>query len=112
MGPIALMIIILVALFIIGPVLKLAVGLTFAALIPILFAMLAGMFAGRLIRGRGYGPFGDVLLGLAGWFVGTIVLSILGISTTGGLIGILVAVIGAVILVGLIRLMGDKDFAR
>ena len=111
MGPIALIIIILVALLIVGPVLQLAAGLTLAVIIPIVLAMLTGMFAGRLIRGRGYGPMGDVLLGLAGWFVGTIVLSMLGVGTSGGLVGILVGVIGAVILIGLVRLFGDKNFA-
>jgi uncharacterized membrane protein YeaQ/YmgE (transglycosylase-associated protein family) len=112
MGPIALIVIILLVLFVIGPLLKIAAGLTFALIIPILFAMLAGMFAGRLIRGRGYGPFGDVLLGLAGWFVGAIVLGMLGVGASGGLVGILVSIVGAVILVGLVRLLGDKDFAR
>jgi uncharacterized membrane protein YeaQ/YmgE (transglycosylase-associated protein family) len=73
------------------------------------------MFAGRLVRGRGYGPVGDVLLGLAGWFVGTVVLSMVGLSGISNiwLIGnILVGIIGAVILVGLVRLLGDQNFAR
>ena len=114
MGAIALFIIIIVALILIGPVLKLAVGLTFAVIVPLFFAMLAGMFAGRLIRGRGYGPVGDIVLGLLGWFVGNFILGLLGLGGLGGLPligGILVAIVGAVVLVWLIRMLGDKSFA-
>ncbi|MBZ0298264.1 MAG: GlsB/YeaQ/YmgE family stress response membrane protein [Anaerolineae bacterium] len=76
--------------------------------------MLAGMFAGRLIRGRGYGPVGDVLLGLTGGIVGSLVLGLIGLGGIGHIPligGILVGVIGAVILVWLLRLLGNRDFA-
>ena len=38
--------------------------------IRLLLWMLAGTLAGRLLRGRGYGLLGDILLGLAGGIVG------------------------------------------
>lgn len=114
MGAFALIILILLALIILGPVLKLVAAITFGLIVSVFLWMLAGMFAGRLIRGRGYGPTGDVLLGLAGGLVGSIVLGFLGIEAVGSVPlvgGILVGIIGAVILVWLIRLFGNRDFA-
>lgn len=77
--------------------------------------MLAGMFAGRLLRGRGYGPLMDVLLGLGGGILGSILLSLLGLGWVGDIwiVGnILVGVIGAVILVYLVRMFGNRQFGR
>jgi uncharacterized membrane protein YeaQ/YmgE (transglycosylase-associated protein family) len=113
MGAFALFVVILLALLVLGPVLQAAAWLTLDLVISAFFWMLAGMFAGRLIRGRGYGPVGDVLLGLAGGVVGSLVLGLLGIGGLGRfplIGGILVGVIGAVILVWVIRLLGHKTF--
>jgi uncharacterized membrane protein YeaQ/YmgE (transglycosylase-associated protein family) len=88
--------------------------IAFALLIPIIFWMLAGMLAGRVLRGRGYGPVADVLLGLAGGIVGSLVLSLIGLGWLGNiwLVGsIVVGVIGAVLLVYAVRFFGNKDFA-
>lgn len=84
-------------------------------LVAVIVWMLAGMFAGRLLRGSGYGPVGDVLLGLAGGVVGSIVVRLLNLGWIGDIwiIGnIIVGVIGAVVLVWLVRLVFKRDFAR
>jgi uncharacterized membrane protein YeaQ/YmgE (transglycosylase-associated protein family) len=108
MGVIILLILAFVALVVISSLFKIAL----ITLIPALVWMLAGMFAGRIMRGRGYGPIGDILLGLVGGFVGSIALGLLGIHL-GGIIGALVAgTLGAVIFVYLIRLVGNQNFAR
>ncbi|MAS36721.1 MAG: GlsB/YeaQ/YmgE family stress response membrane protein [Anaerolineaceae bacterium] len=76
--------------------------------------MLAGMFAGRLIRGRGYGPAGDILLGLVGGVIGSILLSLIGLGGIGQIPligGIVVGIIGAVFVVWLGRLFGNQNFA-
>ena len=115
MGGIALFVLILLGMIVIGPVLHVAVWLTLDLIVSVFFWMLAGMFAGRLIRGRGYGPVGDVLLGLTGGIVGSIILGLLGLGGIGQFPlvgGILVGIIGAVILVWLLRLLGSRDFAR
>lgn len=114
MGGFALFILILLALLIVGPVLHAIAWLTIDLVISIFFWMLAGMFAGRLIRGRGYGLVGDVLLGLAGGFVGSLILGLLGVGGIGNIPligGIIVGVIGAVILVWLVRQFADRNFA-
>lgn len=109
-GILVAIVFILLAIFILNTAFSLG-GL----LIALLAWMLAGMFAGRLLRGRGYGPVWDVALGIAGGVVGSLVLGLLNIGGIGGipLVGdILVGIIGAVILVYLVRLVGDRNFGR
>ena len=70
----------------------------------------AGFLAGQIIRGKGYGPVGDVLLGMAGFFVGSLLFGRLG---QAGLCGaILVSFVGALVLILGVRLVLDKDFAK
>jgi uncharacterized membrane protein YeaQ/YmgE (transglycosylase-associated protein family) len=109
-GILVAIVFILLAIFILNTAFSLG-GL----LIALLAWMLAGMFAGRLLRGRGYGPVWDIALGIAGGVVGSLVLGLLNIGGIGGipLVGdILVGIIGAVILVYLVRLVGDRNFGR
>jgi uncharacterized membrane protein YeaQ/YmgE (transglycosylase-associated protein family) len=105
---VVLLVLAILALILIGPV----IGLTANLIIPIFLWMLAGMFAGRILRGRGYGPLGDILLGLIGGLVGNLVLGLFGVHM-GGLIGTLLAgTLGALIVVYLVRLVGNSQFAR
>jgi uncharacterized membrane protein YeaQ/YmgE (transglycosylase-associated protein family) len=70
----------------------------------------AGFLAGQLIRGRGYNPVGNVLLGMAGFFVGSLLFGRLG---NAGLCGaIFVSLVGALVLIFGVRVFLDKDFAR
>lgn len=85
----------------------------FGFILMILVWMFIGWIAGKLLRGKSYGPIYDALLGLGGAIVGNFVLGLAGVSL-GGLIGTVIAgVVGALILVGVIRTVGgDKGFAR
>ncbi|MBP8972594.1 MAG: GlsB/YeaQ/YmgE family stress response membrane protein [Anaerolineae bacterium] len=70
----------------------------------------AGFLAGQVIRGRGYNPVGNVLLGMAGFFVGSLLFGRMG---TAGLCGaVIVSFLGALLLIGGVRLLIDSDFAR
>ena len=111
MGFFVFLFIAIVAVLALGSLLHVAFGL----LIAIVLWMLAGMFAGRILRGRGYGPIMDVLLGLVGGFVGSFVLGLFGLGWVGNIVfvgHILVGIIGAILFVYLIRLIGDKSFAK
>ena len=56
------------------------------------------------MKGSSYGVLMDILLGIAGGVVGTFVMRLLGFYSTGGIIpSILVAILGAVLLVALAR---------
>lgn len=59
---------------------------------------LAGWLAGNIIKGRGFGLIGNIIVGIVGAVLGGFVFGLLGI-TTGGLIGaVIMGTIGAVIL--------------
>ncbi|XZF14614.1 GlsB/YeaQ/YmgE family stress response membrane protein [Chitinophagaceae bacterium MMS25-I14] len=68
----------------------------------IILGGLAGFLAGKLMRGEGYGILIDILLGLAGGWLGSWIAGILRIPTFGYFI---TAFLGAVLLVGLTRLI-------
>ncbi len=72
----------------------------------------AGTLAGRLIRGRGYGPLGDIILGLIGSMVGGVVFNLLGIGPSGICGHIVVAAAGAILVVLGVRVVLDSNFAR
>lgn len=71
----------------------------------VIVGLIAGWAAGRIMKGGGYGPAMDIVLGIVGAVVGGWLLGLLGIHA-GGLIGtILVAIVGAVFLIWLSRLL-------
>jgi uncharacterized membrane protein YeaQ/YmgE (transglycosylase-associated protein family) len=72
----------------------------------ILVGLVAGWLAGKVMKGGGYGVIVDIVLGIIGGFVGGWLFGFLGWWPGGGVIGsILVAFVGAVILVGITRLI-------
>lgn len=73
--------------------------------------LLAGWLAGHLVRGRGFGCLGDIVLGLIGAAIGGFVLSQvpLGISGEQGFWGTLViAFLGAFVLALIGRVIGGN----
>jgi uncharacterized membrane protein YeaQ/YmgE (transglycosylase-associated protein family) len=65
---------------------------------------LAGWATGQIMKGGGYGLLGDILLGIVGGFIGGFLLGRLAMG--GGLLGdFLIRLIGAVVLVALVRLL-------
>ncbi len=69
--------------------------------LELLACVIAGWLAGLLMKGRGYGVIGDLLLGLVGGWLGGF---LFGHFLGGGLIGdILVRLIGAILLVVIVR---------
>ncbi len=73
----------------------------------IIIGVIAGALAGRVIRGAGFGLFGDMVVGLAGAVIGGVLLHALthqGHASPSVLIEILVAFAGAVVLLLLARL--------
>jgi uncharacterized membrane protein YeaQ/YmgE (transglycosylase-associated protein family) len=72
----------------------------------IIDGLIAGWAAGRIMRGGGYGPLTDILLGMVGAVVGGWIFNALGIYPAGGLIAsIVVAIIGAIFIIWLTRLI-------
>ena len=73
----------------------------------LIVGLVAGVLASLVMGGTGYGIIGDIIIGIVGAFVGGWLFSALGVaSPLGGLAGtILVAFIGAVVLLFILRLI-------
>jgi uncharacterized membrane protein YeaQ/YmgE (transglycosylase-associated protein family) len=72
----------------------------------IIVGLIAGWAAGKIMRGGGYGPAMDIVLGMVGAVVGGWIFNALGIYPGGGILGsIVVAIIGAIFLIWLSRLL-------
>jgi uncharacterized membrane protein YeaQ/YmgE (transglycosylase-associated protein family) len=73
----------------------------------LLIGLLAGAIAGRLVRGRGFGCLVDMLVGVIGAVVGGFLLNLFlpGDQTYGFLGSLVVALLGAVVLLALLRLI-------
>ena len=72
----------------------------------IVVGLIAGWLAGQVMRGGGYGVLVDIILGILGGLLGGWLFGMMGIWPGGGVIGsLIVAFIGAVILVGITRLI-------
>ena len=74
-------------------------------LIFLLIGAVAGWIAGSVMKGKGYGIIGNMVIGIIGAIVGGLLFGLLGISA-GGIIGSLVtATVGAIVLIFLVRLI-------
>jgi uncharacterized membrane protein YeaQ/YmgE (transglycosylase-associated protein family) len=65
----------------------------------IIVGLVAGLFAGKILKGDGYGPVMDIVMGIGGAVVGGLLMRSVGLGGYGGtIITTLVAMIGAVVL--------------
>jgi uncharacterized membrane protein YeaQ/YmgE (transglycosylase-associated protein family) len=81
----------------------------------IIIGVIAGWLTGKLMKGSGYGFFIDMIVGLVGAVIGGFIASHLGIAPPGqqGLIvSIIIAVIGAVILTWIVRVISGNRSAN
>ena len=69
----------------------------------ILIGGLAGWLTGKLMRGEGYGIIVNIILGIAGGIIGSFVFGLLGLSTVSIIGELITAVVGAAILVYIVR---------
>jgi uncharacterized membrane protein YeaQ/YmgE (transglycosylase-associated protein family) len=71
---------------------------------------LAGWLASLLVRGGGLGILGDIVVGIVGAFIGGFLVNLLGgVGITGfNFWSFVVALIGAVVLLWVVRLMSGR----
>lgn len=67
--------------------------------------LIAGWLAGKIMKGSGYGLVGDLVIGILGAFVGGWIFGILGLGAWGFLGSIIVALVGALALLYIVRLV-------
>ena len=77
---------------------------THSLIIFLVIGAVAGWLAGLLMRGGGFGLFGNIVVGIVGSVIGGFLFGLLGI-TAGGFVGSLVtAVVGAAVLLFVVGL--------
>ena len=77
------------------------------SILVILFVgLVAGWLAGKIVRGTGFGIIGDILVGIAGALIASLLFPKLGIHLgTGLLSAIIYSAIGAILLLVVVRLI-------
>ena len=75
-------------------------------LVILFVGLIAGWLAGKLVRGTGFGLIGDLIVGIAGALVASLLFPRLGIHLGTGLVSeIIYSAIGAVLLLFIVRLV-------
>ena len=80
------------------------------SILVILFVgLVAGWLAGKIVRGTGFGIIGDILVGIAGALIASLLFPRLGIHLGTGLVSeIIYSAIGAILLLLIVRLLRTR----
>ena len=71
----------------------------------ILIGIVAGWLAGQIVKGRGMGVIVDLIVGIIGALLGGWLFGLLGMASSGLIGQLVVATVGAVVLLLLVRLV-------
>ncbi len=74
-----------------------------AFLTVLLVGLIAGWLSGLILKGRGFSLLGNVIVGVIGAFLGGFILRLLGVGITGFIGQIIVATLGSLLFVWLLR---------
>ena len=78
-------------------------------LVILFVGLIAGWLAGKLVRGTGFGLIGDLIVGIAGALVASLLFPRIGIHLGTGLVSeIIYSAIGAVVLLLIVRLLRGR----
>ena len=69
----------------------------------IIVGLAAGYLAGLIWKGRGFGLVGNLLIGVAGSFLGRFLFNLLGFAVYGFVAQLVAAIIGAIVLLWIIN---------
>jgi uncharacterized membrane protein YeaQ/YmgE (transglycosylase-associated protein family) len=69
----------------------------------IVVGLIAGFLAGLVMRGGGFGIVGDIVVGILGAIIGGFVAGLLGLGASGFVGSIIIAFLGACILIAVLR---------
>jgi uncharacterized membrane protein YeaQ/YmgE (transglycosylase-associated protein family) len=74
-------------------------------LLWLISGIIAGWLTGMVMKGGGFGVIGDLIVGLLGGLIGGFLASMVGLEPTSWIGQILVAVLGGVVLVAIVRMI-------
>ena len=75
----------------------------------LIIGALAGWLAGQIMKGRGFGVIGNILVGVVGAFIGGILFRVLGFAAFGLIAQLIMATIGAIILLWIAGYLRKKN---
>lgn len=75
-------------------------------IIALIVGCLAGWLAGNFFRGKGFGVFGNMVVGVVGAMLGRWIFQAVGLHASGFLGSLITATAGAVVLLVLLRWLG------
>jgi uncharacterized membrane protein YeaQ/YmgE (transglycosylase-associated protein family) len=78
----------------------------------IIVGAIAGFLAGKVMTGHGLGLIWDIVVGILGAFLGGWLAGLVGIAVTSTVALIIVAFVGAVILLAIFRLLTSRGVVR
>lgn len=81
-------------------------------LVFIIVGAIAGFLAGKVVTGHGLGLIWDIVVGIVGAFLGGWLAGLVGIAVTSLVVLIIVAFVGACILLALFRLITSRGMVR
>jgi|SRR6266851_3026370 len=82
---------------------------TQSILVILVVGIIAGWLAGKIVRGTGFGLIGDLVVGIAGALVATLLFPRLGIHLGSGIVSeIIYSALGAIILLLIVRLIRGR----
>lgn len=71
----------------------------------LIIGAVAGWLAGNIMKGRGFGVLGNIVVGIIGSFLGGMLFGALGLKAFGLIGSLITATVGAVVLLYLISLV-------
>ena len=74
----------------------------------LLIGAAAGFMAGQITRGRGFGLAGNVVLGVIGALIGSLVFGLFGFKATNTLASLISATVGSIILIFGLQRLSEK----
>ena len=77
-------------------------------LYAILLGALVGWLAGQITKGSGFGVIGNILIGIGGGFLGSLVFTLVGFKTTSIIGEIISGIIGAILLLWIIGKLRNR----
>jgi uncharacterized membrane protein YeaQ/YmgE (transglycosylase-associated protein family) len=78
-------------------------------IITLIIGGIAGWLAGKIMRGGGFGVLMNVVIGVAGSFVGTALFWILGLRATGLIGNLIAATLGAIVVLYVADYLGKRN---
>ncbi len=78
----------------------------------IVVGLIAGFLAGLVMRGGGFGIVGDIVVGILGAIIGGFVAGLLGLGASGFVGSIIIAFLGACLLIAALRAVSGSYTSR